>query len=221
MQIQNTQQQNNAMCFGNKKVPRYIYHFTRREYYDSMLRDGCIRSLNIDSFIDKPAIFAVDLQQFFKNWGFNNAWNNKFQPEPLYQSLLMKVATPDKNFSEWLNKFAILKIPTKILDKDKLKIRSQKTYFEQIHSENPFEIKDEFTKKIMSAETPATKARLYNNRKEAIEYIYLDKIPIEQVEKISWDGIEPVIVDKENKYKNVLINLLKDTPQINELRFLK
>ena len=54
----------------------------------------------------------------------------------------MKVVTLKGLFVDLLNKFVVLKIPTKILDKDKLRIRSQKTFFEQLNLENPLEIKD-------------------------------------------------------------------------------
>lgn len=212
---------NSNISFGHKKIPRYIYHFTRQQKYESMLRDGYLKAMECDAYLKQPAVFAVDLQRFFKNWGFSNAWNNKYEPDPLYQSLLMKVAYPETPFSTWLNQFAILKIPTKILDKNKLKIRSQKTFFEQMSTDNPLEIKDIQILKHMSGETSAIKARLFNNRKEAIEYIYLDDIPIEQVEKLNVSGAEPLIIDKENKYKNLLGNLLKNTPQLNEFRFLK
>lgn len=212
---------NYNISFGHKKIPRFVYHFTRQRLYEIMLSDGYLRAMNIDSYMEKPAVFAVDLQRFFKNWGFHKAWNNTFQPEPLYESLIMKVAYPDDLFSSWLNKFAILKIPTKILDKNKLKIRSQKTFFEQVHSENPLEIKDVKILEHMRGTTSACKSRLFNNRKEAIEYVYFDNIPIEHVEKLNIFVGEPIILDKENKYKNLLMNLLKDTPQANELRFLK
>lgn len=204
-----------------QKIPRYIYHFTRQSRYESMLKDGYLKASSLDGYMERPAVFAVDLQNFFLNWGFNKAWNNEYQPEPLYQSLIMKMSSPENVLSSWMCKFAILKIPTKILDKNKLKIRSQKTFFEQIHLENPFEIKDTQIRKHLRGEISASKARLFNNRKEAIEYIYLDDIPIEHVEKLNKFVEEPIIHNKDCNYINLLASLLKNTSQFNELRFLK
>ena len=71
-----------SVSFRHKKIPRYIYHFTGQSQYESMLKDGYIRAKDNDYYLRTPAIFAVDLQMFLKNWGINKAWNNKYQSEP-------------------------------------------------------------------------------------------------------------------------------------------
>ena len=206
--------------FGQKKCPRYIYHITRRYKYEKMLSDGYLKTSTKDAYIKEPAIFAIELQNFFKNWGYNKAWNNKTFPEPLFQALLDKIGSKCDVLNVWLSKFVILKIPTKSLDKDKLKIRSQKTFFEQIMSDDCRKMPNSTVKDHLSGHTPATQSRRYNNRKEAIEYIYLDDIPIDKIEVVNnlHPLFKPSILDTQNEYLNILKNLFKGTPQENELK---
>lgn len=210
---------NSKIGFGHKKIPRYIYHFTRRNYYECMLMDGVLRGSRKDGFIKEKAIFAVDLQNFCKNWGYNKSWNNVIFPDPLYQSLLDKVASNFNNFDEWFNKFVVLKIPTKNLDIDKLRIRSQKIFFEEIMNVSDTETNSNI-RAHLEGQTPATESRRYNNRKEAFEYVYLGDIPIDKVEVLN--DITPlqksIEFNKKNKYLNLLMNLFNKTPQINEIK---
>ena len=174
MEINNS----NITNFKSRKVPRYIYHFTNEQAYKSMCNDGFIKATTKDSFIKNKAVFLIELENFCKNWGFNKSWD-QFS-EPLQESLLMLASyftTP--SLIESKNKLVILKIPTDKLDSEKLFIRSENNFFEQILS-----VKKDTTdlhpniKQNLEGNTPATKSKLYKNRKEAIEFIYKGDIPI-------------------------------------------
>ena len=147
------------------------------------------------------------MQNFVKNWGHDDAWNSKDFPEPLYQALLDKIGSKYDILPLWLSQFVILKIPTKLLDKTKLRIRSQKTFFEQLLAKDN-NICNEEVKKHLSGEVLATESRKYNNKKEAIEYIYLDDIPIDKIEVLN--DITPLMKEPILNYKNEYLNLLNN-----------
>ena len=212
----------NITNFGSRKVPRYIYHFTNEQAYKSMLNDGFIKATTRDSFVEDKAVFLIELENFCKNWGFNKSWD-KFT-EPLQESLLMMVAyfsTPSQ--IEDKNKLVVLKIPTNALDSEKLFIRSQNKFFEQILTK-----KRDITglhpdlKQHLEGNTPAKKSKLYKNRKEAIEYIYKDDIPLEKAVQIGQIlNINTIDYDKNNSVKSILQKCLNDLPEEIAIRYLK
>ena len=211
----------NITNFRSRKVPRYIYHFTNEHAYKSMCNDGFIKATIKDSFIKDKAVFLIELENFCKNWGFNKSWD-QFS-EPLQESLLMLASyftTP--SLIESKNKLVILKIPTDKLDSEKLFIRSENKFFEQILS-----VKKDTTdlhpniKQNLEGNTPATKSKLYKNRKEAIEYIYKGDIPIEKAEQIGQIlDINTLSYDKNNSVKSILQKILEGFPEENAIRHL-
>ena len=212
----------NITNFRSRKVPRYIYHFTNEHAYKSMCNDGFIKATTKDVFIKDKSVFLVELENFSKNWGFNKSWD-KF-PEPLQESLLMLASyftTPSS--IENKNKLVILKIPTDKLDSEKLFVRSENKFFEQLLSDK----KDAKNlhpdiKQHLEGNTPATKSKLYKNRKEAIEYIYKDNIPIEKAEQIGQIlNINTLDYDKNNSVKSILQKILEGLPEENAIRHLR
>jgi hypothetical protein len=121
------------------------------------------------------------------------------------------------------NKLVILKIPADKLDSEKLFIRSENKFFEQILS-----VKKDTTdlhpdiKQNLEGNTPATKSKLYKNRKEAIEYIYKGDIPIEKAEQIGQIlDINTLDYDKNNLVKSILQKILEGLPEENAIRHLR
>lgn len=208
--------------FGNRKIPRFIYHLTNAHAYDSMLKDGGIKATTKDYYIKEKAVFFIELDNFCKNWGFSKSW--KAFPEPLQESLLMLAAyfkTPSPIQGE--NKLVILKIPTDKLDSNKLFVRSENRFFEQILADKNdtnglhFDLKQN-----LEGNVPASKSKLYKNRKEALEYIYKDDIPIEKVESIGQIlDINTLDYDKNNSAKSVLQKCLEGTRERIAIDYLK
>lgn len=207
----------NNISFQSRKVPRYIYHLTNQKAYTEMCNDGFIRCSENDPYLDKPGVFAIELTNFFKRWKHNKDWDET--AETLQESLLRNVVRWTKSFNEAKNQLVILKIPTDALTPEKLKIRSQNEFFR---------FKINRTKKShpnmhLRGYTPATKSRLYKNRKEAIEYIYQDSIPIEIVTPIGNRVNIPTLrqstdFNSENPPKSILTHLLEGTPESKALR---
>ncbi len=212
----------NITNFRSRKIPRYIYHFTNEHAYKSMCNDGFIKATTKDSFIKDKAVFLIELENFCKNWGFNKSWD-KF-PEPLQESLLMLAAYFKKPSPiEDQNKLVILKIPTDKLDAKKLFVRSENKFFEQLLSKKKnIESLHPCLKQNLEGNTPATKSKLYKNRKEAIEYIYKDDIPIEKAEQIGQIlDINTLNYDKNNSVKSILQKILEGFPEENAIRHLR
>ena len=212
----------NMTNFGSRKVPRYIYHFTNEQAYKSICNDGFIKATTKDSFIKDKAIFLVELENFSKNWGFNKSWE-KF-PEPLQESLLMLASyltTPSS--IEGKNKLVILKISTDKLNPKKLFVRSENKFFEQVLSDkNDTKDLHPDIKQNLEGNTPANKSKLYKNRKEAIEYIYKDDIPIEKTEQIGQIlDINTLDYDKNNLVKSILRKILEGLSEEIAIRYLR
>jgi len=182
---------------GKHKIPRYIYHLTPQTAYESMLKDGVIKPAQ-DEFFGE-GIFTFELENLFKCWQKSNSWTF----ENLIERLLDYVSHGKP--------ICLLKIPTKNLCIDNLVIRSQNRLFgwsrtcDKKTSQQIDNFSMQLIKKGNSIEgsqmlalekflpniadhiefgVPAVLSTLYKQRKEAIEYIYSDDIPITDVKKI-------------------------------------
>lgn len=105
---------------GTGSVPRYIYHMTNRKNYLEMCKTGQINTSR-DDFIGQ-GIFMIDLENFFKHWG-KGIYNNNSH---FYQSNLIEHCLKD-SFD-----LVILRIPTKNLEHENLRIRSQNRLFSSL-----------------------------------------------------------------------------------------
>ena len=120
------------------------------------------------------------------------------------------------------NKLVILKIPTDKLDPQKLFVRSENRYFEHFQAGKISTGGIDFgIEQNLEGNTPATKSKLYKNRREAIEYIYKDDIPIEiaeQIGKIS--DINTLDYDTNNPTRSILQKCLEGLPEEVAINFL-
>ena len=229
---------------GKHKIPRFIYHMTNKSNYESMLKDGVLKTSG-DELIGK-GIFATELTNFFKHWRKNTSWgNNSLQERLIYQVAKGK------------DEIVMLKIPTTKLSPDKLLIRSQNRLFTWVNSDCADEAFD-FTQKLLTNEqnssvgwlnkvrnllksflskkesrgvvehltsgAPAKMSSLYKQRKEALEYIYLDDILMSDVEKIGEVNIkalrETADYDPVRPIRSIFTNLLKGTPEVKGAELL-
>lgn len=211
----------NNISFGRHKIPRHVYHFTNKKNYDSMLKDGFIKLSDSDPYLVGKGIFILDLQNYFKHWGFSKDWY-----EPLYISLLREVASWRHHICSDAQKLIILKIPTGKLDISKLKIRSQNKFFRHKYSGKKLQSENINLRQHLSGQTPAYEAKKYTTKKEAIEYIYQDDIPIDIVEQIGNIVDIPLLkstpkVSYDELGKTILQMALKDTNEAKGLHLIK
>lgn len=202
--------------FQSRKIPRYIYHITNQRAYKSMLEnDKAILPSTKDPYNLHEGVHAIELSNFFKRWGFHKDWESeKFAGETLRESLLRAATRWRKSQLEGKDELVILKIPTDKLDTGKLKIRSQNRFFKFMYNKNKKSNPDEH----LRCETPATEAKRYKQRKEAIEFIYQDSIPINIVEPIGQKLNVPEFrlsleYDCFNPAKSILAHILNGIPE--------
>ena len=208
---------NNQINFGNRKIPRFLYHLTNEENYRFMLNEGKIR---IDkNYHSLQGVYMIELSNFLKRWGISSDWNG----DNLRRKLLQQASNTHNS------KIVLLKIPTANINKEKLVVRSQNSFFRVLY--NGLSIKDlkpgKTTRKspdVVFRHTlfgdPAINAKSYKQRKEAIEYIYPDEILISDVQKIGEAEINPKNVDKIS-LRFFFSKLLKGQPEQKAVALLK
>lgn len=201
---------NNAdnINFKNKKVPRYLYHFTKIENLNKIMEDGFIRTSDNDTYI--KGIFFVELQNLLKRWHYNKSWVN------FATSLITKLLSVASGYQKDL---AIIKIPTDYLNKTKLKIRSQNYYFKKNPKDNASMIEKQIAQNDshLLGKTDAIYSKYYKQRKDAIEYIYTDDIPIYKDGKLiisSFTRDYSININKHSIYE-LLKNVFKNPNQAN------
>ncbi len=188
--------------YGKHKVKRYLYHLTTETNYKNILKSGKINTSQ-DSYLDYEGVFLTELENIGKYWRTSNDWNKALpkNKDGIYLSLGLL-----GQVSKGTRKVICLRIPTKYLDHDMLKIRSQNKLCKSSLSE---EI-------IPHIETgaPAKDANLYKQRKEAIEYIYQGAIPVEQIELVGMSDIPKLSLKSlqtwtKDEQKNIVLNVFK------------
>lgn len=207
----------NSPNFQSRKIPRYIYHLTNQKAYDSILKDGFIRTSENDPYTIKRGIHAIELSNFIKHWLENKSW--AYCSDCLQEALLREVVKWTRSLLPNADKLVILRIPTANLDKNQLAIRGQDTFFE---FNNPNKKKRVVTPELLGL-TPASEAQRYKKKKKAIEYIYYDNIPIQNVEHIGNIVNIPELrrspeYNCEQPVQSILKALLKGTPEANAIR---
>lgn len=53
---------NNNISFGHRKIPRYIYHFTNKKNYESILKDGFIKVSDCDPYLQGKGVLQEALK---------------------------------------------------------------------------------------------------------------------------------------------------------------
>ena len=55
---------------GRHNIPRYLYHLTTKENYNSMLKDGFIKtSHDVELSSNLEGVFLFEMINFVKRWG--------------------------------------------------------------------------------------------------------------------------------------------------------
>ncbi len=194
--------------FGRHKINRFLYHFTTKEKYDNMLKDGFIKQF--DDF-DMEGIYMVDLPNFTKRWRWLNDWKEHFL------SFIML-----KHVSYAANNVVALKIPTDKLDHNSLLTRS----INRCYSYNVLKRIDNLNHCVFGDE--ARFSSLYKKRKEAVEYIYQNDIPIEDVEfvgkaDVNWKSASKDIKsinDEKNCIRSILSCIFANRPEMKNIEHL-
>lgn len=180
--------------YGKHKIKRYLYHMTSEDNYQSMLRDGKIHVTD-DASLNEQGVFMTDLQNLLKRWRYSKDWSEDDIKTNLSLALLGQV-------SKGGDKIVCLRIPTATLDHDLLKIRSQNRLFRGRSAMQKWSIPKVYAHKKEGA--PAVESGRYKQRKEALEYIYPQEIPMDNVELVGRADVDL------KKYFNVCSSDIKE-----------
>lgn len=187
---------------GKHKIPRFLYHFTNENSLKKIMQDGKIKPYYPNN--DMKGIYMVDMNNFLKYWKIDGSWSLAADTD---MSLLAKLVS---SVQHGKGNIACIKIPTNALDTNKLKIRSQ----------NRLAVATQLdTTPLESLAVSAQKASLYNQKKEALEYVYDSEIPVsiaKIIMPINAKGIDEYYIDGISQHKSgleILQSLFKGEPE--------
>lgn len=223
---------------GSHHFPRFLYHMTSKAKYEAIVKSGGLIP-KPDAAYGKEGIFTFDLKNFFTRWSKNVVWGGEDLKERLFNRVV-RMSSGD---------MVILRIPTAGLNKDKLRIRSQNQLFSFCKSSVAHEIFSKVSlaqsekanagkaywelvspfmtspkQRLLVDGEKASLAKLFKQRKEAIEYIYQDAIPLGSFEKIGEANAKDFLLYNRHNYANpvqsLLQELLKGTPEQKAVEFI-
>ena len=136
-----------------------------------------------------------------------------------------------KTFFEYLlkgknnNDITVLRIPTSKLNKDSLFIRSQDDLFDMsVNYKNEYTSRNPILKKLFPKLfdfDTASNAKRYKSKKQSIEYIYINSIPANIVEKIGTKNLSKQTCDNSESLFDFIEQILSKSNEINSLYIYK
>ncbi len=185
---------------GKHKIPRFLYHLTNAENYKSILKDGKIKPNILMS--EPQGVFMIELNNFFKHWSNQfSKFNNSSSMSDLKIDLINQVKKES-------NKIVLLKIPTSNLEKQKLIIRSQNRLFTPMPFNSGKQVWSEWNENRFSG-YPVEKSNLFNQRKEAIEYVFKGDIEGQKIGEFDFDKT----LGDQVSIKTIFSQLLRGQPE--------
>ena len=180
MYINNSVNNSNNVVFSSKKIPRYLYHITTKANAEKIKQSGFI-DLTTDYLSRKQGIYLFEMQNFIRQWGGLSGGNNApFLSKKTFFEYMLRKKTKQN--------ISILKISTENLDANKLFIRSQDILFDmcqkyqsEFRSRNPI-LQEKFPH-LFNFDKAKNNKR-YKAKGHSIEFIYTDKIQIDNVKEI-------------------------------------
>lgn len=226
------------------KIPRYIYHLTNATSYASILKDGVIKK-SYDPLLGK-GVFATELENFFKHWGKDKSWSNSSLQEALIQQIskgendivILRIPTAGLDTTK-----LIVRSQNKLFswcsctDEKKIDKMLEEAFKEEDISESCIQkLKSIFKNMIiqdkskscadhLTAGAPAVTSPLFKQRNEAIEFVYLDDIPMDKAKKIGEANLNKVRkspeYDQYKPIKSLFARLLCGTPEEKSVAHIK
>ncbi len=215
---------------GKHIIPRYLYHITDTTSFEKIKTDGYLKPRRPNNSFSKEGIFTFELQNVLQRWqqiptqqGKNTLLGMLLEITRNSNIVILKIPTKNLNLDNLLIRSQDWYFnETKKLPKSQIQ-RIEKYWDElgDIDYGIKFAKLKEFKNTIIDRLFPnknkhiqngstAKEAPLYKQRGEAIEYIYTDKIPISDVEKIgSADRRNFYNSDYTLRIKELLLELFK------------
>lgn len=208
MQVCNDTYKNSFITSKGKKIPRYLYHVTSEKNYNSIMKDGIIKT-SPDAYSESnlDGVFLFDLKNFLKHWC--NTWYSTYEGwYTIALALFSRCAYRDP-------KIVVLRIPTKNLDTKDLRCR--------------VELDDEMPEMHIKNGDTALNQKHYTRNRRPIEYIYQKVIPANIVKKVGNADIDKIVdnmletntYSRDNYTRQILKALFKSSPEENAVNIFE
>lgn len=175
---------------GKHKIPRFLYHITTKDNYNKMMQDGYIQISK--SCTRGQGLYLFEMQNMIKHY-------KDFDGERNLGRLLNQVIANSGNEA------VLLRIPVSILDAGKLAIRS-----------NAGPGRNGMKSSIKAAlGDSALASHLYKQRKVALEYIYPNQLPMDNISVVGSARFKDTDLDDidENRALELWKELTKHQPE--------
>lgn len=168
-----------------------------------------------DHLSKKSAVYLLEWQNFIKHWGGLSCGDNApFLCKQTFFEYILK-----DNIKDYIS---ILKIPTSILKLNELYVRSQDLLF-RICENYPIEF--QLRKSVLKDKFPhlfnfdiAQNAKKYKAKKQSIEYIYTDVIPVNKVKEIGVNEFDMSTNCNRQKILDFFKQILSNNNEKNTLK---
>ncbi len=178
------------------QIPEYLYHLTNKNNFKNIIKTGEI--IPSEDIID--GVFMFDMKDFQTNWKTHSYDNTA--PSIAVSLLLQAIKSDDE--------LVLIKIPTKNLKVNKIKIRPQDDVCRYINSREyrnlcmvhaesggAFKHKSDFPKNLTKGYKISC-AQDFFNENRPIEYVYQGKIKV-----------DPEIIENALKISNITYDTIK------------
>lgn len=180
-----------------KDKSRYLYHITTKKNYERIQQSGGLIAKTGEDTIGKPQVFLFNLENLL------NAWNRKIpMSRTRLQQLLQTVAKDD-------TELVMLRVDTKALNKERLKIRPLDKLFETYHNNDK-------SNEFLFGEDNGL-SYIYKQRKTPYEYLYSNDIPLSSISVVGNASYiqtgSPLFNMLKNNEEDIMRTLLQDSKE--------
>lgn len=190
---------------GRHKLKKNLYHITTHEAYQNIKKNGYLCPSIAQG--TESGLFLVDFPNLLKRWcGISKNYPQGY----LFKNLLSHIAGIE------CEDVVLLRIPTEVLEKDALKVRSVERHAQNIVkvSERQKNIKElqEDTIKALFGDF-ARYSPKYKQKREAVEYIYPYEIKATNIEEMGTFKFTKSL--RKTSIWEIITQLVKGHPEEN------
>lgn len=190
---------------GRHKLKKNLYHITTKEAYQNIKKEGYLYPSIANG--TESGLFLVDFPNFLKRWcGISKNYPQGY----LFKNLLSHIAGRE------CEDVVLLRIPTEVLEKNALKVRSVERHAQNIvkireRQKNIKELPKETIKALFG--DFAKYSPKYKQKREAVEYIYPYEIKLSNIQEMGTFRFTKSL--RKTSIGEIITQLVKGHPEEN------